>query len=95
LFDFDIFWPNPIALVRLPDVEGTPLHLSSTLGQLIPFDRSPHMHAAYLAALALFEPGTLASLHPRSLAKLLHAVHPHMVSLLTNDFFVILFLTIS
>jgi len=68
----------------LPDVEGTPLRLSSTLGQVIPFDRSPHTHAAYLAALALFEPGTLASLRPRSLAKLLHAVHPHMVSLLTG-----------
>jgi len=79
----------------LPDVEGTPLRLSSTLGQVIPFDGSPHTRAAYLAAPALFEPGTLASLRPRSLAKLLRAVHPHMVSLLTNVFFVILLLTIS
>jgi len=81
----------------LPDVEGAPLRLSSTLGQVIPFNGSPHTRTAYLAAPALFEPGTLASLRPRSLAKLLHAVHPHMVSFffLTNVFFVILLLTIS
>jgi len=46
-------------------------------------NRSLHTCTAYLAVPALFEPCTLALLHPQSLAKLLCAVHPHMVSPLT------------
>jgi len=80
MFDYKIFHPNPIELVTLPVVEGVPLHLSSAPGQVVPFDGSPHTHAAYLTAPDLFEPRTLVSLCPQSLSKLLCAVHPHMVS---------------
>lgn len=79
LFDYDVYFPQPIHLETFPDVEEFSQTITVAAGQLIPFDGSSHTRAAFHAATNLFEPRLLDACSHESLVALLDKVHPYMV----------------
>ena len=82
IFDFDIYFLNPLQIISFPVVEGVPevVHLTATPGHPVPFNGSPHTRAVYLATVELFDPTFLATASPQDIVEGLHTMHPHMVN---------------